>query len=338
MGALTDYRLPVNRRAYFTALYRLNLERGIMPGLVYLYMPALAHRYGWDADQRLWFAFLNGMTQNPITSMQLFNRLPEVPPPTATLTQFKRWFDDNWDNLQYDTDRRYQKKDTVGAIKAYARAVHHFGSQSDMLRAGTAYSDLWARVRGMYLSFGRLSAFSYLEYVHLNGFGADCDDLLFEDKNGSKSHRNGMFLLLGHDEFVWDKRQPNSHDGRYTDFKPMCKYLALQADEYLAEFRATHPGLPAAGRFTLESNLCTFKNHFFGRRYPGVYADMAWERIERADERGMQAFTTVFKDIRAAALPDWLRIECERRPRLSLPRRAAQFAHTGYPFRGEHFL
>ena len=62
-----DYRITENRRKYFDALYKMNLTYGVMPGLVYLYMPELARRYGWDAEQRLWFAFLNGLTQNPIT-------------------------------------------------------------------------------------------------------------------------------------------------------------------------------------------------------------------------------------------------------------------------------
>lgn len=337
---MKDYRLPENRREYFTALYRMNLEHKVMPGLVYLYMPALAERYGFDAEQRLWFAFLNGMTQNPITSLRLFKQMPSVPPSWARLEKFTQWFNDNWDTLQFDTDRRYQKKDTVDAIKAYARAVEHFGSQEAMLRQGTPYADLWSRVRGMYHSFGRLSAFSYLEYVYLNGFGSDCEDLHFEDKSGSKSHRNGMFFLLGHDELVWDKRLPNGQTGDYADFKKICGWVNTMAEAYLQEFSAAHPGLPFASKFTLESNLCTFKNHFFGRRYPGVYADMAWERIQWADERGQQEFTEVFKEIRSAYLPEWLRWECEPKAKshFGVKWRAAYFPQAGYPYRGECFL
>lgn len=329
---MKDYRLPENRREYFTALYRMNLEHGVMPGLVYLYMPELAKRFGLDDEQKLWFAFLNGMTQNPITSLRIFQQLPECPPAVAQLTSFSEWFNDEWDTLQFDTDRRYQKKDTVEAIKAYAKAVDHFGSQADMLREGTAYSDLWARVTGMYKSFGRLSAFSYLEYVKIMGFGSDCDRMFFDDKSGSKSHRNGMLFLLGMDHLVWDKRQPNSNDGNYDNFKGMCSWLERQADEYLNTC-----GIPGANRFTMESNLCTTKNHYFSRRYPGVYADMAWDRIVWAEERSQHNFTKVFRDIREDNLPDWLREECEAKvtPRA---KKAAQFAETGFPFRGEYFL
>lgn len=335
---MIDYREPEHRQAYFNALYQLNLQHGIMPGLVYLYMPALAERYEWDAEQKLWFAFLNGMTQNPITSLRLFTRLPEVPPAGAALTQFDKWFNDEWDTLQFDTDRRYQKKDTVQAIKTYAALVAEHGTQEAML-TGKSYAELWALVRDQYLSFGRLSSFSYLEYVHLNGFGADCDTLLFEDKSGSKSHRNGMLFLLGQDDLVWDKRQPNTHDGQYPNFKKMCTWLEGRATELMKEFYVKRYPHWAVSRFTFESNLCTFKNHFFGRRYPGVYADMAWERIEWADARGQSAHTEVFKDIRSLALPEWLRDECwPDRCNMTLKQRAQRFPKTGQPFRGEYFL
>jgi len=332
---MTDYRQPEHRREYFDALYSMNLQRRVMPGLVYLYMPELVKRQGWDSEQALWFAFLNGMTQNPITSLRLLERLPRVPPAGAALAGFTEWFNSEWDTLQFDTDRRYQKKDTIEAIKAYAHLAESHGSQGAMLTG--SYQRLWALVRGEYYSFGRLSAFSYLEYVNIMGFGADCDDLLFADKSGSRSHRNGMFFLLGQDSLVWDKRLPNGQIGDYLEFKKICGWLAAEADTYLRGFAAFHVDVPNVNHFTLESNLCTFKNHFFGRRYPGVYADMAQERIEWADERGQAAYTEVFKAIRSDCLPEWLRSECGS-DRFTLKQKAAVFPETGRPYRAEYFL
>ena len=331
---MKDYRLPENRAEYFTALYKMNLEHGVMPGLVYLYMPELARRYGWNTEQKLWFAFLNGMTQNPITSLRLFDQLPVTPPAGAQLTRFTEWFNAEWDTLQFDTDRRYQKRDTLEAIKTYAKLVEEFGSQEAML-TGKTYEELWDLVRNRYYSFGRLSSFSYLEYVYLNGYGADCDDLLFSDKSGSKSHRNGMLFLIGKDELVWDKRLPNGQDGNYPKFNLMCGFLAAEADKFVDNFRAANPDVPNTGRFTMESNLCTFKNHFFGRRYPGVYADMAQDRIEWADARDQSAYTEVFKDMRSQLLPEWLRRECSE---TSFKLAGAVFPATGSPYRAEHFL
>lgn len=333
---MTDYRKIENRYRYFDKLYELNLTHGIMPGLVYLYMPALADTNNWGDDDKLWFAFINGMTQNPITSFRIMQKLPEVPPAGAALTGFKEWFDSEWETLQFDTDRRYQKKDTVQAIKTYARLVADHGGQVNML-TNKPYQELWSLVRNQYHSFGRLSSFSYLEYVYLNGFGADCDDLLFNDKSGSKSHRNGMMFFMGRDDMVWDKRLDNGFDGKYESFDKMCSWLDKKSCDIISNFKRNNPSVKNVNNFTLESNLCTFKNHFFGHRYPGVYADMAWERILWADSRGLQDVTRVFKDIRTK-LPEWLRDECVNGEKLTIKQKAKIFPDSGAPYRGEHFL
>jgi len=333
---MTDYRLPEHRAEYFSALYKMNLEHGVMPGLVYLYMPKLAEHYGWGPEERLWFATINGFTQNPITSLRIFQQLPECPPAGATLAKFETWFNDNWATLQFDTDRVKNKRNTVAGVRSYADLVAANGSQAALWATGQPYEQIWAKARGVH-SFGRLSAFSYLEYVRIMGYGADCDDLMFEDKEGSKSHRNGALFLQGLDHMVWDKRAGNGFDGNYEQFDRMCSLLASRAAQFLGDFRDRHPEVEHVGNFTLESQYCQFKNGFFRRRFPGVYADMAQERIEWYDLRGMGEHTEVFKDIRAAHLPDWLRAECEPKP---IPKaiKAAKFHATGAPFRWEYFL
>ena len=332
---MIDYRLKENRLDYFEALYRMNLTNGVMPGLVYLYMPTLAKTYSWDSEQKLWFAFLNGMTQNPITSLRLFNQLPEVPPAEATLAKFDEWFNAEWPTLQFDTDRRYGKKETVLAIKSYAKIISEYGSQENLFKSDN-FSFLWG-VTSNFHSFGRLTTFSYLEYVNIMGFGADCNDLLFEDKSGSKSHRNGALILNGWDHLVHDKRMGNGFDGEYDNFKAMCSWLSADAKTKMNVFRNINPGVPNIGYFTWESNLCTFKNHFFGRRYPGVYADMAQERIVWADNVGQQKTTAIFKEMRAGLLPEWLRSECGT-DKQTVKQKAAYFPETGTPYRGEYFL
>lgn len=327
---MKDYRLKENREEYFTALYKMNLEHGVMPGLVYLYMPELAKRYGWDTEQRLWFAFLNGNTQNPITSLRIMRRFPDL---EFDLGHLQDWFDSNWDTLSFDTDRRYQKKELVRAVESYSNLAESAGSQEELL-SGT-FSELWEHVTNDFHSFGRLAAFSYLEYVRIMGAGADCDRLFLEDKSGSKSHRNGMFFLIGRDDLVWDKRQPGSHDGNYDNFKPMCNWLENRAREYLATSGVTHEH---AGFFTFESQCCQFKNGFFGRRAPGIYADMAWERIKWYEDRGFTELTKVFKQIREDHLPEWLRIECENGKHSINDGRTKQFMLTGVPYRAEYFM
>lgn len=332
-----DYRLRENRLEYFTALYKMNLEHGIMPGLVYLYMPELAEHYGWDAEQKLWFATLNGFTQSPVTTLRLFEQLPECPPVGATLGRFDTWFNGNWENLHFDTDRLKNKRNTVAGIKSYAQLVsEHGGFQSLLWSSEQSYAEAWSKASSVH-SFGRLSAFSYLEYVRIMGFGVQCTDLMFEDFDGSRSHRNGALFLQGADNLVFDKRSGNEFNGKYENFKPMCDWLASESNKFLRGFVAANPGMLGVGYFTLESQFCQFKNGFFKRRFPGVYADMANDRIKWYDERGLSEYTELFKAIRAAHLPDWLREECKSKP-LERAKKAAMFAETGIPYRAEHFL
>lgn len=326
-----DYRLRENRIDYFTNLYDMNLQHGIMPGLVYLYMPKLAEKFAWDDEQKLWFAFLNGNTQNPITSLRIFESFPRVPISAKGVEDIKDWFDSNWATLNFDVDRRHQKRDLPYAVLRYSRLVYDHGSQVNLLTG--SFKELWEKVTKEFYGFGRLSAFSYLEYVKIMGHGDSCDNLFWADKTGSKSHRNGMLFLMGHDDLVWDKRANNGYDGNY-DFKKMVPWLNNKANDYMKHCGINHPDL---GYFTLESQLCQFKNGFFKRRYPGVYSDMAWDRIKWYDNLGMQKLTEVFKEIRSAFLPEWLREECEN---IVVPRteKASMFANTGMPFRAGYFM
>jgi hypothetical protein len=326
-----DYRITENRREYFDALYRMNLEHGVMPGLVYLYMPELARRYDWDAEQRLWFAVINGCTQHAITSLRIFNKYPQIPQSKQEWAEFNEWFNTEWPNLAFDADRLKNKRNTVRALFSYAELVKVAGSQVALYRDKT-YAECWAVASCIY-GFGRLSTFSYLEYVKIMGLGPECTDLMFEDFDGSRSHRNGALFLEGLDHLVYDKRAKNNFDGKYENFSKMCGWLKVRADEYLKI--VSHPD---AGYFTYESCLCQFKNGFFGRRYPGVYSDMAWERVRWYDERGFSKDTEIFKDIRAQRLPDWLRLECDKKDAAGMKKRKEQFMLEGFPYRGEYFL
>ena len=65
------------------------------------------------------------------------------------------------------------------------------------------FNRLWDVVRKDFYSFGRLSAFSYLEYLRIMGLNLDCPTLFLRDMQGSKSHRNGLAKVLGRDDLDW---------------------------------------------------------------------------------------------------------------------------------------
>jgi len=333
---MKDYRLVENRREYFKSLYNLNLVFRIHPGMVYTYMPELSRELGWDVETELWFAAINGHTQNPITSLKMLEFMPSIPQSESEWTLAAVKFNEDWTTLSFDADRLKQKKDTMKGLRSYAALVQEAGSQSALWDPSLPFETHWVNANRI-KSFGRLSSFSFLEYVRINKHGTDCSSLFFDDLSGSRSHRNGMFFLLGRDHFVFDKRQPDSHDGKYPNLKGIAMDLEDSAEEFLKEFQDEWGYNKDVSKFTFESCLCQFKNGFFSRRYPGVYADMGWQRIEWYDKRGLDKYTSIFKDIRAKNLPEWLREECEKE-RIGHQAKADMFAQTGRPYRAEYLL
>jgi hypothetical protein len=331
---IVDYRQPENRLKYFKELYNVNVSNKVHPGLVYLYLPELKAYYNWDDEEALWFAVINGHTQNPITSLKILEFMPSPKMSESEWKFAEDKFNADWTTLSFDADRNKHKKNTIKGLRSY---VELMDSKSQVeLFSNKTYEEYWDIAHSIY-SFGRLSTFSYLEYVRITGFGSDCTNLMFNDFSGSRSHRNGMFFLLGMDDMIFDKRQIPSHNGKYDNFENLCETLEDKAERFLFDFTKEFGYDNDISKFTLESCLCQFKNGFFKRRYPGVYADMAFDRIKWYDSRGFDKFTEPFKAIRSDKLPDWLREECEV---VVTPRKikASMLVDTGKPFRSEYVL
>ena len=73
-----DFRLPQYRREVFLRFYEFHLRYKSHPGAVYYVMPYMAQRFNWTMEQKLWYAFINGATQNPLTSWVVFSHFPEL--------------------------------------------------------------------------------------------------------------------------------------------------------------------------------------------------------------------------------------------------------------------
>ena len=328
-----DYRLPEHRRAVFHDFYEFHLRYRAHPGCVYYLMPWLRAHFGWNPEEALWFAFLNGNTQNPITSLLLQARAPEPEMAPAMLA----WYRERYADLAWDTDRRYHKKSLEDAVLGYAELVAPHGSQKALWDAAAAggFASVW-KVATAIPTFGRLSAFSYGEYLRIMGVDYDCDDLLLEDLSGSKSHRNGLCKVLGLDQYDWHDSNPD-FDGTYS--AGLMETLKLEGALLLDEARSR-----AAGRdwehdvsyFTLESALCTYKGwHRPNRRYPNVYNDMLYERIRHYERQPLddadRELVAVFWEARAACLPPHLRLEDQPHDPGRVPLKQNWYRETGEP-------
>src|SRR6516165_1740587 len=291
-----DFRKPEYRRETFLRFYEFHLRHRAHPGGVYHLIPYLRERLGWDDEEALWYAFLNGNTQHPVTSLILHDACPR--PTAAGLDRLTDRFYTDYARLSFDTDRRHHKKSLLTAVSGYLSAVG--SSQAEFWRhhAERGFCGIWEAATAI-PTFGRLSAFSYSEYLTLVGFGVPCDTLFLDDRSGSRSHRNGLSIVLGREDLDWHDSNPG-FDGRYPP--DVIDWLAEEAARLLAEARSRidHPDV---GYFTLESAFCTYKSwHRPNRRYPNVYNDMAYDRIRAAERAWPDRDLSIFWDARAASL------------------------------------
>src|SRR3546814_2785021 len=99
-----------------------------LPGCVYHLLPGLAEHYGLDEDGRAWLAWLNGNTQNPVTSILL---LEASGGSIAGWEKAVAFWNEHFRALEWDTDRRHQKYKFGEATSGFASLV------------GTAPADAW---------------------------------------------------------------------------------------------------------------------------------------------------------------------------------------------------
>lgn len=325
-----DFRRPEYRREVFLRFYEFHLENRSHPGCVYYAMPWLVQKHKLDPEQKLWVAFINGNTQNIVTTWEIFKRFPN-----CSLKGLKAWFDKNYKNLAWDTDRRYHKKDFVKSVEVYSRLVGTSQRQYFENLAGNTpekkFEALWAALRSDFYTFGRLSSFSYSEYLRIMGAPIMCPTLFLRDMSGSKSHRNGLAKVLGRDDLDWFRE--TDFTGDYTEEE--LTWLEEEADTLLDEAfgRAVKSGkidLSTVNFFTLESALCTYKSwHRKNRRYANVYNDMFYERIKLAEERFGKEEVKQFWECREDTQPKHLLLEfCPHDPGL-VPDKQNWYRNTG---------
>jgi hypothetical protein len=345
-----DFRDPIYRREVFLRFYEFHLANNSHPGAVYFAFPELAKLYNQTMEQKLWMAFINGCSQNIVTTDIIYEKFPSVK--DLDINKLDEWWNVNHIHFKagsgWDSDRKYFKIGKTGfpqCVASYKAQVDKYGSQQKMFEAQFCSSNdkfqnfrnVWDFVRDNFLSFGRLSTFSYLEYLRIQGLNLDCDSLFLKDISGSKSHRNGLCKVLGRDDLDWwDAKE--SHNPNFTGYtQETLEWLELEGAKLLNEAskRIDHVDV---SYFTLESTLCCYKSWYRpNRRYPNVYMDMFYNRIKYAEsewpERNFEHFWKMRKD----RLPESLRLEVmSNDPGLSKEKQN-HFRLTGQPIMMDGF-
>ena len=312
-----DFRHPIYRREVFLRFYEFHLKYRAHPGAVYYMIPYLVNKYGLDKEQQYWLTYINGCTQNICTTWVIFQMFPDFK--NITFDKFETWHRKYWQRLMFDIDRRYVKGKMVEQWQHYSNVLNGMTQQEFfegyLANTGDEHENfrrVWNKVKNDFYRFGRLSTFSYLEYLRIIGLNIDCDQLFMFDLEGSKSHRNGMAKVLGRDDLEW--KDGNELFSGYTN--EIISWLEQEAENLLNEAKVRFKGRDFyrdVNYFTLESTFCCYKSwHRVNRRYPNVYNDMFFERIKTAESKGWEDHGInfdVFWEARRELLPKYLRLE-----------------------------
>ena len=129
-----DFRLPQYRREVFLRFYEFHLKYKSHPGAVYFAMPWLSEYFNLNEEQKLWIAFINGCSQNIVTTYLIFQKFPTIK--NLNLDKLDSWWNDNHQKFKagsgWDSDRKYfkiGKTGLVACVKSYKDQVDKFGSQ-----------------------------------------------------------------------------------------------------------------------------------------------------------------------------------------------------------------
>jgi len=272
-----DYRELGQRREGFLQFYAASVACGDCDPALWL-MRYLNSRYEYSIEERLWFAWLYH-TYNLPTAFVYKNEFPDEE--LASVERFTQWNNDNYSRLRYQTDTKWSKGHLPAMYESYANWVHGRSQREVFAEVctdspQTNFNRLWDLVKGEWYKFGRYTAFFYLQTLkHTCDLPIDCPTLFLNDYKGSQSHRNGLCLALGKDEWVNVKLAASEYS-----------WLEDAGANLLTEAKLRWPKLARLfDNFSMETALCAYKklHRVKQGRYVGYYLDRQSEEITKAE-------------------------------------------------------
>lgn len=316
-----DWRLAEHRREAFLRYFLFEIDTKGQTGNVYSFLPAIAEAKDLSPDALVWLAWLDANTENPVTSLLLLEASAGGMNPEGAIALWR----DRYSDLGWDRDRRYQKRDFETATRAFVRSPASLAGTWVATAESEGWEGVWRLAKSL-PSMGRLSAWYLYEVVRLL-LGAeaipDVGSLLLGDKSGSRSHRNGLAYVAGHDS------APGWKAGD-ADLLGLVPELAALGEDLLAEARERSDD-PWISNLTLETALCAFKGWATRRRrYPNVYVDEFYYRIRDAEKVWGDRFGILW-EARERDLPPELRLESSPFDPGICEEKSLHFQRTGEP-------
>lgn len=291
-----DYRVQKNREIGFIKWYHWSLKYKDCDPAIWL-LNYLFNRYEHNLEQKYWIVWIYGTTYHLPTAWVIWNEFPDYE--LVDLERLNEWNNKNYHRLRYQTDTKYNKGYLPQQFASYKKWIEHNNqskTQMDKLeKYNYKFSALWQDVNKNLYKFGRYSTWFYLQTLNqCCGLKVFPDTLKINDYNGSSSHRNGLCLAIGKDE--WCNKKLSNDMYKYLEYK------AVQINDYVVKKYNIKTDL-----YNLETCLCSYKKLFrkTNGRYLGYYLDRQAEEIKKVENDNWHGIDwEVFWDARKETLEE----------------------------------
>lgn len=238
-------------------------------------------RFEFNTEQKLWLCWLYGTTYHFPTAYIIWNEFPDME--LVDSQRLKEWNDANYKRLRYQTDTKWNKGHLPKMFESYKKWLGGM-SQRDKIQSLLTDSPvinfevMWKEAKSWF-KFGRYTAWFYLQTIkHCAGIPMEPHSLMFEDYEGSRSHRNGFCYAIDEEKLI-DTKLSKTEVSKFS-------YMAI---EILRMTQNRYPLLASKlDYFAMETALCSFKKLFRVKqgRYLGYYHDRQSEEIQKAEKDG----------------------------------------------------
>ena len=275
-----DYRLLENRREGFLQWWVASTAALDVDPSMWM-LRYLNERFEHSTEEKLWLAWLFHTYLLP-TTWCLKQEFPDEE--LASVERFELFVNENYHRIRHERDCKWSR----GKLAAMYASYHKWVGNSTQTQKFTQICQgspeenfwlLWNLMRDEWHLFGRYTTFFIIQtYKYTCDLPIECPTLFLNDFKGSQSHRNGLCLAAGKDEWVNQKLTAAEYqwlEGFGTD-------LVMEAKNRWPEFAEEFDF------FTLETVACSYKKLWrtANGRYIDYYNDRVADQIRKAEGDG----------------------------------------------------
>lgn len=241
-------------------------------------------------EERVWLAYLYGLSYSCTTAIRMFEALPSTD--SINMKLLRGFWKAEKDSLWFNPDKKYIKNNdqVVPAVKSIKSLLQEYPTLMHWVISYSkdGFKALYNGILRNWDFFGPMGAYLFFDALYGLCPSLYVDPDRLDWKGSGKTVVEGMAHMLYLDDCIESREFP------------------LDKFDLAVDKLQKHSGKP---KVIIESTLCAFRKYFKGSRYVGYYADRMLEECLFVDSlKGVRYKPDVWK-LREKSIPDNFRGE-----------------------------